>query len=156
MATCFFDTSALVKYYHEEFGEKAVAALIGNSENSIFISRLAVIEWHSAFSRLVRTGILTPEEFRILRTRFISDIRNRQFRILPLERAHHQLAIRLIVKYALTQSLRTLDALQLAVAIDLNPKTPLDHFVCSDIPFCQIVQQEGLSVFNPEEPHSPS
>ena len=54
MANCLFDTSALVKYYHEESGAQRVGDLVNHPINQIFISRLGLIEWHSAFSRLVR------------------------------------------------------------------------------------------------------
>ncbi|MFT5365187.1 MAG: putative nucleic acid-binding protein [Candidatus Latescibacterota bacterium] len=151
MANCFFDTSALIKYYHEEIGRKKVIDLINEPSNRIFISRLGLIEWHSALARLVRMGILIPNDFRILRSRFLSDIRNRKLRILPLNLIHQQRAIRLLMTYARTENLRTLDALQLAVALEFHRQAPLDYFVCADIPFCQIARQEGLFILNPEE-----
>ncbi len=150
MAVCFFDTSALVKYYHNELGRQMVVSLVDDPNNRIFISRLGLIEWHSAFFRLIRMDIFTQDEFQTIRTRFLSDIRHRKFLIQPLERTHQNRAIRLLSRYAFTQSLRTLDALQLAVALHTNNHTPLDHFVCADIPFCQVATIEGLSVLNPE------
>jgi len=155
MAFFFFDTSALVKYYHRETGTQQVMALIGEPSNRIFISRLGLVEWHSAFALKVRMGVLSRENYQIAKSAYYGDIRVRKIVTLPLARTHQQQAVRLLKKYAFSHNLRTLDALQLAVAIDLNQKTPLDHFVCSDIPFCQIVRQEGLSVFNPEEADSP-
>lgn len=152
MAICFFDTSALIKYYHEEPGEEIVADIIDDPENQISISRLSVAEWHSAIARYIRTGIFTTEEFQTLRAGFLSDIRTRKVHILPLERVHQNRAVGLLVKHSPTKSLRTLDALQLAVALDLNNHTPLDHFICADIHFCQIATQEALPVLNPESP----
>ncbi len=150
MAVCFFDTSALVKYYHNELGRQMVVSLVDDPNNRIFISRLGLIEWHSAFFRLMRMDIFTQDEFQTIRTRFLSDIRHRKFLIQPLERTHQNRAIRLLTRYAFTQSLCTLDALQLAVALHTNNHTPLDHFVCADVPFCQVATIEGLSVLNPE------
>ena len=150
MAVCFFDTSALVKYYHDELGRQVVVSLADDPDNRIFISRLGLIEWHSAFFRLRRMDIFTQDEFQTIRTRFLSDIRHRKFLIQPLERTHQNRAIRLLSRYAVTQSLRTLDALQLAIALHTNSHTPLDHFVCADIPFCKVATLEGLSVINPE------
>ena len=51
-----------------------------------------------------------------------------------------------------SQSLRTLDALQLAVALDLNdPAWPVT-FVCADVALGTIAAAEGLTVINPEVP----
>jgi hypothetical protein len=44
--------------------------------------------------------------------------------------------------------LRTLDALQLAVAIDLRSRGPSVTFVCADVVLCALAKSEGLSVIN--------
>ena len=59
-------------------------------------------------------------------------------------------AVRLLSSYALTQSLRTLDALQLAVALELSRRDAVEHVVCADVAFCDVARQENLSVINPE------
>ena len=41
----FFDTSALVKFFHEEKGFEAVTRLIVSEDNEIWISELARIEF---------------------------------------------------------------------------------------------------------------
>jgi predicted nucleic acid-binding protein len=46
----FFDTSALVKYHHEEKGSQAVNDLWEAAEAHLFISRLSVLELISAFA----------------------------------------------------------------------------------------------------------
>ena len=154
-AVCFFDTSALIKYYHDELGRQKVVDLVDNPNNRIFISRLGLIEWHSAFFRLMRMNAFTHDEFQTIRTRFLSDIRQRKFLIQPFERTHQNQAIRLLARYASTESLRTLDALQLAIALHVNSHTPLDYFVCADSPFCQTAALAGLSVLNPELNEAP-
>src|SRR5713226_885454 len=54
-----------------------------------------------------------------------------------------QLAERLIRRIGLAKNLRTLDALQLAVAINLNePGEPID-FVCADHALCTLASAEG-------------
>jgi hypothetical protein len=63
-----------------------------------------------------------------------------------------QQAQQLLVRHALTRSLRTLDALQLAVALTLHALAPLDHFVCADANLCLVAAAEGLPVLNPELP----
>ncbi len=47
----FFDTSALVKHFHEEEGTKSVTCLINNVQNNIYISELARLEFLSALNR---------------------------------------------------------------------------------------------------------
>ena len=48
--------------------------------------------------------------------------------------------------------LRTLDALQLAVALALSHQGMIDHFVCADYRLCEMAIVEGLSVINPSGP----
>ena len=48
--------------------------------------------------------------------------------------------------------LRTLDALQLAVALALSHQGMVDHFVCADHRLCEMTIEEGLSVINPHGP----
>ncbi len=74
MAVYFFDTSALVKYYHTEPGGPEVVALIEGPGNSILISHLTYVEWHSVFARHTRTGVISADEFRVLRSRFYADL----------------------------------------------------------------------------------
>jgi hypothetical protein len=66
-----------------------------------------------------------------------------------LTAAHFQSAERLIRRIGLTKNLRTLDALQLAVAIDLNESGEPIEFVCADDSLCGLAVAEGLSVVNP-------
>ena len=56
----------------------------------------------------------------------------------------------LVERYAFNLRLRTLDALQLAVVLELRNQKLLDHFVAADTILCGIAGLEGLSVVNPE------
>lgn len=84
MAVYFFDTSALVKYYHTEIGSSQITALVESSDHQIHISRLSHVEWLSAFARHVRTKEITAAEFKRLRSRFYADLKARIFRISSL------------------------------------------------------------------------
>jgi hypothetical protein len=66
--------------------------------------------------------------------------------------AHYQLAADLITTHGTIRQLRTLDALQLAVALKAHRTQPLDRFVCADQRLCDAAALEGLSVINPEAP----
>ncbi|WML90397.1 PIN domain-containing protein [Thiothrix lacustris] len=52
----FFDTSALVKYFHPETGTAHVIELMENASNTIWVSDLARIEFISALYRKFRRG----------------------------------------------------------------------------------------------------
>lgn len=68
----FLDTSALGKHYHLEAGTPDVDAIFQTSGAQIYISRLAFVEFRSAFARKVRnhriTGELLKRNFKMKRT----------------------------------------------------------------------------------------
>jgi predicted nucleic acid-binding protein len=64
---------------------------------------------------------------------------------------HFTAAERLIGRHASSHRLRTLDALQLAVARDLSGQGLLDFFVVADRDLASVATLEGLSIVNPEE-----
>jgi hypothetical protein len=63
-----------------------------------------------------------------------------------------QVAEQLIRRLGPAQNLRTLDALQLAAALDLRGRGLVTQFVCADQRLCAFAVAEGLSVVNPELP----
>jgi predicted nucleic acid-binding protein len=150
MARYFFDTSALVKHYHAEVGTPKVRAILAEPGAEILIARLASVELLSAFAIKVRTGVLGSADFARLRGLFWADVKRRLLKPVRILNAHYQLAGDLIGTHGLTRQLRTLDALQLAVALRVHRATPLDHFVCADQRLCDIATLEGLAVLNPE------
>jgi predicted nucleic acid-binding protein len=152
MAEHFYDTSAAVKRYRTEAGTPKVDSLLADPASRHYLSTLGVVEVHSAFGRLVRMGEITAIEFHRLRGRLLSDIASGLWRIVKVTQADYQEAQQLLVRHAPTRSLRTLDALQLAVALGLYPLAPLDDVICADANLCQIAVAEGLPVLNPELP----
>jgi hypothetical protein len=56
----------------------------------------------------------------------------------------------LVERYAFASRLRALDALQLAVALELRNQKLMDHFVAADTILCEVAELEGFSVINPE------
>jgi predicted nucleic acid-binding protein len=152
MANQFFDTSAAAKHYRVELGTPRVDALLAQAGVSHVISDLTVVEFHSVLARLTRTGQISASGFQSARGRFLADIVAGLWRVAPVAAAHYHRAQHLLTQHGLTQSLRTLDALQLAVALDLNAVTPLAAFVCADANLCTLALAEGLTVINPEVP----
>jgi uncharacterized protein len=152
MAYYVLDSSALGKHYHPEIGTAYVDALLHEPGAQHFISRLTVVEIHSVFAGKVRTRVIAAADFELLRVQLQNDIGRRLVRVMRITDVHYQEAERLLRRYGLTRGLRTLDALQLAVALDLRRRGMCDHFVCADQSLGDVAQQEGLSLLNPEQP----
>lgn len=152
MASYFFDTSALAKRYHQEVGTPEVEQIFQAVGAEIMISRLAVVELRSVFAMKVRTQVILAADFQRLVRLFRADVANRVVKVVRITAEHFKEAERLLEKHAVTKSFRTLDAIQLAVAVKLNQMGRADHFVCADQRLCLIAQDEGLSVINPEIP----
>ena len=87
-----------------------------------------------------------------MRGRILADIAARSFDVIRVLSRHFQEAESLIVRRGLTQNMRTLGALQHAVALDLRRSGMLDHFVCADRDLCAIAAAESVPVINPEIP----
>lgn len=150
MSRSFFDTSALVKYYHPETGTPAVDRLVDEPGAEIVISRLTLVETISVFATKVRTGTFDVASFARLRGRFASDVTRKRYRVVRLLNAHYDRAQDLVRRHGLGRQVRTLDALQLAVALNLHQEAPIDYFVCADHRLCDVATSEGLTVVNPE------
>ena len=151
MARYFFDTSALVKHYHAEAGTDAVDRIIDEAGAELLIARLTLVETISVFAIKVRTGEFDTVEFARLRTLFATHVARRRYQVLRLLNVHYDRARDLIAYHGLGRQVRTLDALQLSVALRLHQAAPIDQFVCADQRLCDIALLEGLAVFNPEQ-----
>ncbi len=151
MADRFFDTSAFAKHYRTELGTAKVDAFLAETGSRHYISDVGVVELHSVFARLARDGKITAADFHLARGRFLADIASGLWQVVPVTAAHFHDAQQLLVRHGLGRSLRTLDAVQLAVALQ-NAIGPLDAFVCADSNLCLVAAAEGLTVINPEVP----
>lgn len=144
MPDYFFDTSGIAKHYVAEAGTARVDALLAGGA-AVYISRLTPVEFHSALAKKVRTGHLGAPDFETISRRFRANVAARRFRTVRFLVDHFQTAERLIRRVGPAQNLRTLDALQLAVALRLNaPGRPVT-FVGADQALCGIAAAEGLT-----------
>jgi len=146
----YFDSSALVKLYHPELGSSRVEAVLSESNRRILISRLTAVELYSALSIKVRTGQLGAGESAALRTRFANDVMVGTIAVIAVSEHDFTTAENLIIQYGDSMGLRTLDALQLAVALDGQRRVGLDAMVVADITLAEIARAEGIAVINPE------
>lgn len=152
MAAYFLDTSALVKHYHPEAGTAEVDRLWTNPTDELYISRLGVVETVSVFAKKVRNGLIAPADFGLMRRRFFADVRRRRPVVVRLLVKHARDAVRLLQQYGPTHSLYALDALQLAVALDLRSRGTLGTFMAADRVLLTVAVQEGLTIIDPENP----
>lgn len=152
MAQFFLDTSAAVKYYHTEIGSPRILSIFAEPDRKIRISSLGLLELHSAFAMKVRSGVLDRRPVGMLRARLLLDIAAGDIEVYSITEGHFTAAERLIGRHGFSHRLRTLDALQLAVALDLADQDLLDYFVVADQPLGEVAQAAGLKVINPEVP----
>jgi hypothetical protein len=60
--------------------------------------------------------------------------------------------MRLLIRYGAAEGLRTLDALQLAIALDLRQLGQIDTLVAADQRLCWIAAMAGGSAVDPDKP----
>ncbi len=132
MARYFLDSSALVKRYHLESGSSEIAVLFNTTGNQFLISRLALVEVHSTFARLVREGILTATDFGKLIARLDADIASGVFSVAAISGRRLEGASSILNTHGLVRSVRTLDAIHLATAQALHGRSRLAAFVAAD------------------------
>jgi predicted nucleic acid-binding protein len=153
MAADFLDTSALSKHYHAEVGTDKIDQLWNNWGHALFISRLSVVEMTSVFARKVREGAISTADFDSLRKRFLADLtKSKRLVGVRMLVGHFQEAERLLRERGTVLRLRTLDALQLAVSLDLFRKKAVERVVSADKDLLTVAEAEGLAVFDPENP----
>jgi uncharacterized protein len=117
----FVDTSALAKLYHQERGSDYVERILNERSSKGIISRLSLVEFESVLAIKIRTGVLDPAGRTIALRRFRADIAGNRIIVgPPIEEKHFQSATRLLRTHAVDRGLRTLDGIQLAVALDLR------------------------------------
>lgn len=164
-ASCyFFDSSAIVKRYHQETGSPWVHAVCNPRTRPLLdLSGLAQVEVSVALHRTGRHEQLHSSFVDLMVNQFerhlaLSDpSRSRPFyRIVPVSPTVLTLAAQLGNRYwdATPHPLRSLDAIQLATALmvaQIVSNTVL--FVTADTRLTRIAPLEGLTTYNPE--HAP-
>jgi uncharacterized protein len=148
VSSYFFDTSALLKVYHPEAGTHRVEAIYQNTANRLIISRLAAVEIESAFSLRIRTGAISTEQRHRAAWKFYVYLANR-LKVVAMDDIHFSVARKLILSYGAERGLRTLDALQLAVASELRRTGLIDFLVSADSALANVAYAEGIPTINP-------
>ncbi|KKO18913.1 MAG: type II toxin-antitoxin system VapC family toxin [Candidatus Brocadia sp.] len=132
----FFDTSALVKYFHEEEGTTIVTKLINSKENKIWVLDLFRLEFISALYRRFRNneidGTILNEAIEGFGEAFT------YFNIEPLGEIIIREAEYLLKGYGKYHGLRTLDALHLGCFSLISEDDWL--FVSADENLCKVAK----------------
>ncbi len=154
MPRYFFDTSALAKVYRKEAGSDFVDRVLSEPGSQHLISRLTIVEMESAFALKVRIGEIDQQAVPIARRRLETDLGRSRLLVAAVNDDHFRGARQLLVKHGVAESLRTLDALQLSVALGLKRAGLVTVFVAADQRLCRVATLEGFAVTNPEQPGS--
>ena len=150
MADYFLDTSALVKRHVNEAGSRWVKSLVrAKSGHRLYIARITAVEVTSAITRRQHAGDLTPAQAGAILGHFRRHLIQR-YRVVELTTALFNDAM----LAARTHRLRAYDAVQLAVALEvqqlhqqagLGPVT----LVSADRDLNTAAVAEGLAVDDP-------
>jgi predicted nucleic acid-binding protein len=109
----YIDTSVLVAYYCPETSSGQVQSFLGEQLKPA-VSDLTDVELFSAVAMKVRRGDLSPLDGNRILSKFLSHLDGGLFTIIHLEPQHWRIARGWIGLFS--TSLRTLDALHLAIA----------------------------------------
>lgn len=121
----FFDTSALVKFFHDEKDSGTVTHRITTKDNEIWVSELVRVEFLSALFRRLKNGEINDETVCEAIAGFEEQIT--LFNVEPLGRAIIREAEFLLKKYGKTKRVRALDALQLGTFSLISNDNQTDH-----------------------------
>jgi len=140
-----FDTSALVKFFHEEKGTDIVTELILDHNNEVWISELGRLEFISAVFRRFRNKELDEERLNTAVNSFEEQIA--EFNIEPLGHAVLKEAELFIKSHGRTYGLKALDALHLSSFSLISEKDW--SFVVADDNLCRVAEVIGFNTINP-------
>jgi predicted nucleic acid-binding protein len=148
----YFDTSALCRHYHWEPGSDVVEQVFSETTASRYVSWLTVLETQSAFALKVRTGEIDAKKLAVMRSLLKADITRQRLQVVRVLKRHYDRADKLLQTHGSTIRLRTLDALHLAIALDLESQGLAKSLVTADAAMAKVGVLEGLDVVNPLAP----
>lgn len=131
----FFDSSAFVKRYVREEGTDVVLSWC-DVATELCLSGIALPEIVSAFCRLLREDLVSPVQYRHLKTMLMADISDAAICDLTPE------VIRQSIISLEKNVLRGMDAIHLGSALALD----VELFVSADARQCDAATQAGLRV----------
>jgi len=143
----FFDTSAFVKFFHEEDGTELVTELINSQDNEIWILDLCRLEFISALCRRFRNNEIDEDALNEAIEGLGLEEENARFNVEPLSQVVIQEAEDLLRRYGRQYGLRTLDSLHLG-CFSLISEAEW-YFVTADDNLCRIAESMGFKTIDP-------
>ena len=134
----FIDTSALAKHFFQEEGTQEVQDILTQAD-MVYVSILSLPETFSTLARKKREEKVSTRQYIEIKKAIVKDFRD--FNISELSPRIISKSIFLLEKY----SIRTLDAIHLASALEIDP----DIFVSSDhqqLKVAKVMKLKTLSV----------
>ena len=159
MALCYFDASAVVKYYVTEPGSHWLRQLVQERDpqtnqfsNVILVAEITRVEVAAALAVIERVGRIKKLERDREYRRFTAQLTSR-YAIVPPTTSDFATAANLTQHHPL----KAYDAMQLAVALRYRQvlASPEITFVTSDSTLFTAAQAEGLSADNPSNHVAP-
>ncbi|MCK4795888.1 MAG: type II toxin-antitoxin system VapC family toxin [Spirochaetes bacterium] len=141
----FFDTSALVKFFHEEKGTETITELIISPLNEIWILELAKLEFYGSLFRRYRNKELNEEKLEIAITGFEEELD--KFNTESLTSIVLNEAEILIKNYGKKYGLRSLDSLHLGAYRLISDSDW--YFVSADDNLCKVASIMDIKTINP-------
>jgi predicted nucleic acid-binding protein len=135
-----------------EPGSNKVEQLVNAPATVCTVSWLTILETRSAFAMKVRTGEIDESGFDMVRRKLNADIAARRWPVVRVLRRHFTRAEHLIADYGMKRRLRSLDALHLGIALDLQSQGGIEAIVTADAVLVDVASREGLLVENPLAP----
>lgn len=119
-----------------------------------FVSHLAIVEMESVLAIKLRKGEIDAKQVEIARRCLRADFSQHRIQVAPPMQSRHFHAARLLLaRYGAVEGLRTLDALQLAVALDMKDAGQVTVLVAADQRLCRVAALAGCPATNPEHPN---
>jgi predicted nucleic acid-binding protein len=144
MQYLFFDTSALVKRYHDETGSDVVDALF-EGDSVVVITSITAIETVSAFRRNYNRDELSASEMGDLASSFFREAVS-DFLVVGVQESLFEFSFDLV----LDDDLRTLDALQLSAAFSMPSPVAGVTIVSADEELVSAAKARGVGVIRPD------
>lgn len=146
MTTYYVDTSALAKRYVNETGSAWVLSWVEPpAGNIIVVCDITPVEMFSLLQKRLRQGQLGAANVVILQNDFLAHA-EQEYLAVPLDDKILAHARSLVTKY----KLRTLDAIQLACALDAAASLgEAITFVAADVDLLAAARAEGFAVDDP-------
>jgi predicted nucleic acid-binding protein len=144
MSSCYVDTSALLKRFVHEAGATEFDAFVTQFEGDLVISPLGLTEFVSALQRRVRMAEITADYARQAYMQLLEEVSAGAWTMEAFDPMTFSQATQLIT--TLSKPLATLDAIHLAIALQLGRRTGVPMLATGDKQLATAAQSAALTV----------